>query len=120
MKKGDVVLVNAYVTTRYAETGDEIAHAPEGDIYKESIKCLIKHRPPEPFKGLVVGYSFRATGYYCPSKPEYGEFGTILSYDPAILSEDKRHKVWMVQPFGDSDNRWYKPLACLEEDLTIV
>lgn len=116
MEKGDTVLVQAKVVARYdtdrAGFGLTKIHEPKG---RDSVnkKCLFRYAfLLRPVKGIVVGWSCRATGLY--SSPGYQD-----SDGSATLDVDKRHRVWMVQPFNE-DQRWNKPMACLEEDLEIV
>ena len=101
MHKGDIVTVYAIVETRYACCLGELIHKPNAHGDPIDVKGLYRHQV-KPWKGIVVGYTWRATGHY--------------NWDTQSLMVDKRHKVWLVQPLGN--DRWYKPAACLKEDLT--
>jgi len=110
VKKGDRVLVKAIVTTFYTDSrvSEEDAcafvHIPKGTGL---IKVMITLDSEEPWLGLVMGYSYRATGHYYTGNDGEGH-----------LAEDQRHKVWLVQPL--ETHRYLQPTACREEDLDIV
>ena len=111
--KGDIVKVSAIVQTCYVTYPVRLQDiAPYGKmIHKPTgggrLKCLF--RSPCSARGVVVGYSYRATGWYGYQEEDC----------PAHLMEDKRHRVTRVQPL-DGTGRYYKPFACLEEDLEVV
>lgn len=117
MNKGDQVLVKATVWTEYGPGyEDELVHQPtrwSGPDLRR-IKSLRRERWAQPRHGLLVGYSYLATG--CG----YGSAALSASWDedsPA-LREDRRHRVWVVEPLDN--NRYIKPWHCLEEDLELV
>lgn len=117
MKKGDTVLVHAVIHTHYMANliqgkDSEIIHEPKGSSSLR--KCLVRHKVT-PWQGLVVGTSYRATGYY--NAANYGSYDSI-DFEPAYLLEDKRHLVTMIQPLDIP--RWQKPTACLEQDLELI
>ena len=110
MKKGDVVIVRAYALTSYNDMetlGAELVHCPKG-TWKS--KKLYRQKAHEPWTGLVVGTSYRATGHY-----DSGATDMYSTPDPPYLIEDKRHPVVMVQRLDTE--RWLRPVACFDADL---
>jgi hypothetical protein len=61
--------------------------------------------PSPPWHGIVVGYTFRVTGYL------------LTHHEPPRLSPVNYHKVWYIVPVGSE--RWVKPSACLAGDLEL-
>jgi len=117
-KKGDVVVVKATVSTEYRDRMHRspgclqmmrltLVHVPPYD--REVLKCLVKRPFRRPQKGMVVGYTVRATGHYV---------GRVDEDDISYLIEDKRHKVIVVEPLRSQ--RWAPPWICLEEDLALM
>ena len=117
-KKGDVVAVKATVSTQYCDgmhrspgylqmMNSTLVHVPPYD--REVLKCLIKRPLRRPQKGMVMGYTARATGHYV---------GRVDEDDISYLIEDKRHKVIVVEPLRSQ--RWAPPWICLEEDLVLI
>jgi len=118
MNKGDIVIIRAVVDTSYVlpqNTNGELIHEPPvSHRFTKRLFCY----SIKPQKGIVVGTSYRATGYYYP-----GQSGSFSRFDddlpePPSLSEDKRHSVIMVQLLNTQ--RWLRPATCLEKDLEIV
>ena len=117
-KKGDVVEVKATVSTEYRDRTSRspgylgmmnltLVHVPPYD--KEILKCLLKRSFHRPQKGMVVGHTVRATGHY---------EGVPYPDDAPYLSEDKRHRVVVVESLRSQ--RWTPPWICLEEDLVLI
>ena len=118
MNKGDVVKVHAIVDANYIlphNTDGGLIHNPP---LEHSIKKRLFHYPVNPWIGIVVGTSYRATGYYYSGQRSGSfRFDDDLP-EPPSLSSDKLHLVIMVQPL--STQRWLRPATCLEKDLEIV
>ena len=113
MEKGDLVIVHAVVIASYGSPlGGELIHEPE--LEHRTKKRLFRFEIC-PFPAVMVGTSYRATGYYYPGHTGSGKWFDDDMPEPAHLSEDKRHPVIMVQPLDCP--RWLKPSACLERDL---
>ena len=72
---------------------------------------LWRYTYPQPWQGIVVGWSTRQTGKVYPPS------GGYYDYEPGYLQVDKTFTVFMVQPLDT--NRWVRPIACLEEDLDV-
>ena len=106
MKKGDRVLVKATVRTGYARisNNEDVIYEPRGGG-----KRILRY-PHTDVIGIIIGYSWRATGHYSPRVDD----------NPPFLSEDKRHKVWLVESLRGGDERYIEPLVCLEADLEII
>lgn len=64
----------------------------------------------KPVKVIVLGRSTRFTGTVM------GGYSTYDEYEPGYLIHAKSHPVWMVMPL--SGNRYRKPIAILEEQVT--
>ena len=104
MKKGNIVLVKAQVVTSYKPRPElQLLHKPTWGNWK---KKLYRLEYTWPRIGMVVGKSYRATGSRSNDMD-----------DIQYLSEDKRHPVVMV--ISIKDDRWIKPIPCLEEDLEL-
>ena len=110
---GQQVTVSAYVFTKFLHDWDtrwtkglpddsEMVHQPDPGIGYS--KVLIKQRFQKPVSGIIVGYTWRATGKV------HGE------WEDAYLQEDKRHKVWLIA----SNLRYTKPIVALVADITEV
>jgi len=112
MHKGDVVKVVACVEMTYGMQGIEhqILHMPPGN-QSGNLRYLVRIVEKESWTGMVIGYTFRFTGYR-----EAGHAWDWDEMEPSRLTPDKSHKVWLVEPVGKSD-RWTEPVTCLEEDL---
>lgn len=94
---------------------DELIYKP-----RTGNKGLFRHTfEGSNITGRVIGYTFRFTGSYQASSPEYGDFGSILGYEPAYLDVDRGHRVWLVETDWGG-NRYYEPFVCLEEDLELL
>jgi len=121
MKKGDIVIVKARVETTYdtLQIEHEVVHMPppkEKGLFtswEASQKYLARISEKETWTGMVVGYTFRYTGY-----GQSGHSWDIDESSNGSLTPDKSHKVWLVESIGD--DRWTEPVTCLEEDLRIV
>jgi len=130
MKKGDKVLVRAIVenplgmiiypgfsiTQRMGKPGKlRVIHTPPfaSEDGEERTRSLWRFEFDEPWLGLVTGYSLRQTGVVVGAGFDPGSGWT----EPYLLT-DKYHRVVMVQPLRAQ--RWFRPSACLEEDLEIV
>lgn len=107
MKKGTVVLVKAEVRTGFHSIPeDEVLHTPRTYLGTGRLKKLYKHTI-DPYRAIVVGHSYLATGRWQPGWEELAE-----------LVEDRRHSVVLVEPLQGT--RYLKPRACLEEDLELL
>ena len=93
--------VHAYVYAKYTnQTGTgELIHSPVGDCRK---KELFRVAYPEPRLGLSCGRGKIYTGHI----------------EKGWLSPDKQHRIVKVQLMDQQ--RWRKPILCLEADLEPV
>lgn len=95
-KKGDIVLVNQEVY----------------GIKRGNKRVLFKPHWFNPYKGIVLGFSFIHTGRLTSS--------TYDGYDGiAELKITKSHKVWVIEPLSNG-NRYLKPIRCLESDIELI
>lgn len=114
MKKGDIVRASAYVVAEYGGYGDVI-HEPSKEFldgvskYHSTHRIRRLRRRNRVFVGMVIGYTFRQTGY---------QYVGYDYEDPTYLNEDKRHFVYLVEPIDRQ--RWLKPFACLPNDLEVL
>jgi len=127
-KKGNRVIVSAVIDVMYLDNpeteqetwwkraGHTLIHVPPKRVrvwqseeeYRR--KCLMR-KTMFRVRGLVVGYTRRATGYYIP-----GRYDPIDS-DPPYMQQEKRHLLVMVE--STEKDQWVDPWLCLEEDLEI-
>ena len=118
LKKGDVVWVHAVVEASCGDARHEhessvtLIHIPDKKKWPSMIKRLYRVSLEPPERGIVVGESYRATGWYQDSRFNDGD------WEPAYLQEDKRHPVVIVQPLDNP--RYLKPWACLPNDLELA
>ena len=122
--KGDIVLASGRVETMYTSVGHldgvdgtskrQLLYKPKlGLIGATSpIKCLFRFQFAKQREGVVIGQKMVATGYYYE-----GDYDPYEGDTPPYLIQDKRHKVWAVEPL-DGD-RYRDPWYCLEEDLAV-
>ena len=112
--KGDRVLVKAIVWTKVShvpvgsEWRSKIVYTPEkpDSQYPGIIRPLERSKLIKPLYALIVGKSYRISGYY---RRGYG-------YDDAgELINQTRHPVFMVSPLNTE--RYLKPYAALEGDI---
>ena len=88
-------------------------HTPEGK--NSSVKvCLFRRELATPIRMLVVGKTYRATGYYDPGHP--GSYARDKDYEEPYLSEDMRHTVYLLR----KDLRWQAPTLALARDMEII
>lgn len=117
IKKGSVVEVCATVCTSYDNldmfSSYDLEHEPAVGGRVGRIKRLFR-APTEGWEGLVIGYTYLATGGL--KRELEDEFGG--TYYQWYLQEDKRHRVFRVVPL-DSD-RFLKSVCVLESDLSWV
>ena len=119
VKKGDVVLVRAVISTKNdpkpysANWPGEIIHQPDDEIksgyHNRQKRVMRRHTLINPMECLVVGRSTRITGMY------HMGIGSYDNFDPGYLYNTTTHKVIIVQPMDTQ--RYIKPYACLEEDI---
>ncbi|NIQ88653.1 MAG: hypothetical protein GWN93_06060 [Deltaproteobacteria bacterium] len=95
----DTKNVRMYHTSRYSSSPG----SPQRNLWKYDY--------PQPWRGIVVGWSTRQTGKVYPAG------GDMYDYEPGYLQVDMTFTVIMVQPLDT--NRWVRPIACLEEDLDV-
>jgi len=129
MNKGNVVVVKAAVfgslgdwpmlKTVSRNTGGYIAVPHDERLtmvheakYGPRKRNLWRYEYETPWIGMVTGWSVRKTGDSVPSGGDWDD------YEQGYLREDKSHKVVMIQPLRTE--RWLRPIACLEEDVTKV
>ena len=100
-RKSDLVWVYAYVYAKYTnQAGDgELIHSPVGDCRKRE---LLRVAYSEPELGLSCGRGKIYTG----------------RVEKGWLSPDKQHVIVKVQLMDQQ--RWQKPILCLEDDLEPV
>jgi hypothetical protein len=122
--KGTHVLVRALAHTTVEpwwtdKTRGRLVYRPERKDYSPRRKSLYSVRCMESYEALVCGYTYLATGYYYPGH-DGGYVGEGYEYaEPGELAEDKRHKVWAVIAFRETD-RYFLPDRALEEDLEVL
>jgi len=121
--KGDIVYCRARVETTYPYSKyadklsklETIVAAPPKEWQNDNGKAMV--RTAEPFYGILIGVTKRAIGSFTPGSP--GGFGE--DYEPANLNVTDWIRVWLVEPLDmNGTNRYYKPIAVLEEDLSLV
>ena len=120
MELGQIVKIKARVDTGYEKDAlilglrdDERSGPQFSVVHKPKVakrpRCLFRLEFDEPVDGMVIGYTWRATGAYNSGGGDgYGD------YDPPYLSEDARYKVWMVA----TTLRWKQPILALEQDIS--
>jgi hypothetical protein len=118
---GDKVKAHAFVITKYyaedfaTRVGGSIIHSPSPKINSDGIKCLV--RVPQQVDGVIIGWTMRQTGRrYFGHMPTGYDFD---DYEPTTFESDKHHKVWLIAK-SNSSQRYFQPIACLEEDLEEV
>ncbi len=90
-------------------------HTPAGNVGNSdsTTVCLFRRELAAPLRMLVVGKTYRATGYYDPGQTRsYGDD----DYKEPYLSEDKRHPVYLLR----SGLRWQIPTMALAEDMEAI
>jgi len=112
--KGDVVRVSAIVKTQYQNVGGKIDTWWDWKVIHQPnaigmVKLLVRFEAEAPRFGVILGWSYLATGRYDGSR--YG-------YEEPQLIEDIRHRVYVVEIL-DGNDRYIKPSRCLEEDLEL-
>ena len=126
MRKGDIVIAKANVYTAYwfdpqdsfsyysePIEADQVVKQPYKDLCP-SHRVMYRRKFPKAIKCLVLGINSYPIGQRYIEK-EYGEAGSVLTEYPVFGIAD-RIRVFMVMQHPE-DNRYYKPIACLEEDL---
>lgn len=113
MNKGDIVNCRAEVFTSYAHNWhiDEKIHVPETNK-SSGTKALFRRSWKKSFRCVLLGKTYIATGHLYIMSNDY-------EYEPNYLVEDKRHTVWVCEPYNNS-NRYYKTFYALEEDLSPI
>jgi hypothetical protein len=81
-----------------------VIHEPENTDCTQI--CLLRRELP-PKQMMVVGRTWRCTGYY---------FWSGSSEDAPFMIEDKRHTVYMLR----SGLQWTEPVLALAEDMRVL
>lgn len=114
MKKGDIVFCCAEVFTEYeieyeVHKGWELLHRP--NLSGNNFRCLYRKLNYNPKQVIVLGKTCIRTGV-----KRDGWVGQE-DYEPSYLDSDKSHAVWVVSPYIENNNRYYKPFYILETDV---
>ena len=137
MKKGMVVVVKAAVfgSTEALPGAIEVKEHARGIVNLECDQVLgtltkfhkarfgnrkrnlWRYEYAEPWLGMVTGWAIRMTGESVSSGYEGDSLDGTYDFVSGHLASDKSHKVVMVQPLHT--DRWLRPVACLEEDLSV-
>jgi len=110
-KKGDIVVCDRYVTTGINLSSDIPNLYIELKVERGNVnnqKNLYSIVFKDPSFGIVIGQSYLATGIYFPCH------GHDYDFEPAVLEEDKRHIVLVVEPLRENSQRYLKPFYSLE------
>lgn len=124
IRKGNIVLVKAKAVSGYmneqnisdCRSMDSLIHEPRPESPIGGKKCLVRAEFYKPLHGVVIGKTYRATGYYRGGW-RMGEHAQ--DDDPPYLEEDKRHWGWLVEPL-DNTTLYREPIFVLEKDLELV
>lgn len=126
-RKGDIVEVSAIVMTKHTTRGLRICwdqkivlrdvQVPER--YRNGFtrgwpRPFLKYPVDTPFRGVVVGWSTRISGYHVYGTRKSDDYGP----NSGSIKDPITHKVIMVCSM--TTERWREPVACLEEDLRAV
>jgi hypothetical protein len=116
MKKGTVVLVKAQVIRRAVRPDGQWGLGPPLEEDAREVFCpnsgglvtgLYAYPLVPPVVGMILGRTFRTAGHH-----DYVSEDEISYY-----FAEKYIGVWLVEPL--EGERWLRPLAVLEEDLTV-
>jgi hypothetical protein len=125
LEKGLRVRIRATVEPKILEgkgrnwPPDELARRPKDldtfdYMYLKYPKFLIRRHLQAPADGVLLGRTYRSTGYLQPGHRDWDDWGEM-----GKLINQERHEVWMVH-LDFPGVAYHHPVAVLPEDLEVL